>query len=92
MGLWGQKMTMALIPSPGSFQSRHRSVSETGDDGEHGVEVVGLLALARHLDELLDDLDSPGDTRLRDDLGDDPHHLAVDQLAEPGTIQDDLQP
>ena len=78
MGLWGQKMTVALSPSPGSFQSRHRSVSETGNDGEHGVEVVGLLALARHLDELLDDPHPLRRVRLGDNLADGPHHLAVD--------------
>ena len=29
-------------------------MTEPADDGEHGVEVLGVLAVPRHLDEVLE--------------------------------------
>ena len=44
------------------------------------------LSVNCHLDKLFDDLDPSSDVGLGDDLGDDPHHLRVDQLLELGQV------
>ena len=55
---------------------------ESTHDREHGVEVLRLLAVPRHLDVVLHELDALEDGRLAHDLAHDPEHLLVDQTRE----------
>ena len=65
---------------PGLAQARHAAVAEPADDGEHGVEVLGVLAVPRHFDEVLEQLGALDDRRLAHHLAHHPEHLAVHQL------------
>ena len=62
---------------PCGLQSWNGSVPEPGDDGEHWVEVVGLLTLPRHLDKLFDNSHSFRGIWLRYNFTYCPHHFAI---------------
>ena len=65
---------------PGLAQARYAAMTEPADDGEHGVEVLGVLAVTRHFDEVLEQLGALDDGRLAHHLAHHPEHLSVHQL------------
>ena len=67
---------------PRLFEARDGLVTETADDGEHGVEVLGVFAMSCHLDKVLHQLHSLQDGSFSNDLAHHPEHLAVDQMRE----------
>ena len=67
---------------PGLLQPGHGAVTQSGDDVEHGIEVLALFALARHFDELLDGSHPPHQVVLGAHFRHHPKHFAIDQLSK----------